>query len=111
MEANGRHYANVPGKIPGTLVNLGGQEYVLAPLNLVQCEQFELQIAELGNASAMDFKQQFAIALPLIHASLSRNYPNITLDEVRNILDLGNFKAAALAVVESSGFVPASPGE
>lgn len=99
----------VPGKIPGTRVNLGGTEFVLAPLNLVQVEALSDSIAKLGQSA--DLRENLAIAVPLVQASLSRNYPSITLDDVRQLLDLGNFAEASQAVVKISGYVPASPGE
>lgn len=110
METNGKIYAPVPGQIPGTRLNLGGIEFVLAPLNLNQLEALHELITQLGTASN-DMRENMSRALPLIHASLLRNYPDMTVDDVRAIIDLGNFSAASKAVVEISGYVPAKPGE
>ena len=111
METNGKQYHAVPGMIPGTRMNLGGEWYVLPPLNLRQCEEFGDLIATLGEASTRPLNEQLKMALPLIHASLTRNYPDITADQVRELIDFGNFTEAAKAVVSSSGYVPAQPGE
>ncbi len=109
METNGRKYAAVPGKIPGTPINLGGIDFVMPPLNLDQVQQFESVLPTLG-------KQKTLLAninegLPLLHAALSRNYPDLTLDDLRPLLDLGNFPTACEALVESSGYVESVPGE
>ena len=110
MEANGKSYAPVPGEIPGTRVNLGGTEFVLAPLNLNQVEQFHELITSLRSPSD-DLLENMKRGIPLIHASLSRNYPGITPEDVAALVDIGNFAAASRAVVEISGYAPAKPGE
>jgi hypothetical protein len=106
---NGKSYRPVPGKIPGTAINLGGTEWILAPLNLNQVEQFGDRIAALGSKSTL--KENLADAAELVHASLSRNYSDITVEDVREMLDLGNFEKAAKAVVSISGYKAAQPGE
>lgn len=106
--ANGK-YRPVPGKIPGTVVNLGGVDYTLAPLNLIQVEALDDSIRKLG--SSQDMKENFEIALPLVHASMTRNYPDVTLEDVRLLLDMGNFMAATQAVVRISGYTPSASGE
>jgi len=103
VTTNGSKYAPVPGKIPGTTINLGGHELVLAPLNLDQVQQFEEQIGKLGTpASAKEALEQ---AVPIIHASLQRNYEDMTEADVRGLLDVGNFPMALEALVSVSGFV------
>jgi hypothetical protein len=44
-------------------------------------------------------------------ASLSRNYPDITLERVQEIVDVGNMTAAIKAVLSVSGYREAAPGE
>lgn len=107
---NGSTYKPVPGKIPGTVLNLGGVDYIVAPLNLNQVEEFEARIKTLGTKPTM--AENLADAAVLVHASLSRNYSDITIEQVRAVIDLGNFEKAAKAVVSISGFAAApSSGE
>ena len=107
-------YAAIPGKIPGTPINLGGVEYILAPLNLDQVRKFESVLPTLGQKETLG--ENITESLPVIHASLSRNYPDITLEQVSGLIDLGNLQAACLAVISISGYeksagepAPASP--
>ncbi len=109
METNGRKYAAVPGKIPGTLLNLGGIEFVMPPLNLDQVRQFEHVLPTLGKKESL--AENLQEALPVLHAALSRNYPDLTPEDLGPLLDLGNFPEACAAIVESSGYVQATPGE
>ena len=102
-------YAARPGSIPGTPLNLGGLRLVMAPLNFAQVEQFESLLPNLGRRET--FAENVDEALPVIHASLSRNYPDLTLAELRLLLDLDNFPKACDALVRISGYTEAAPGE
>jgi hypothetical protein len=109
VKANGHTYKALPGKIPGTPVNLGGMDYIMPPLNLDQVQEFESIIPKLGQRPTL--RENLEEALPLIHAALSRNYPEITIEDLRKILDLGNFSIACDALVTVSGYTKASAGE
>lgn len=96
------NYAPVPGQIPGTTFNLGGKDFILAPLNLDQVQALEPVIASFADASGMG--EIAKVASALVHASLSRNYPDITEGDVKMMLDLGTMKKAIEAVLGVSGF-------
>lgn len=93
-------YAPLPGKIPGTSVNLGGHELVLAPLNLDQLTELSPSIEALGKQDTL--AQNIERGLPIIHASLLRNYPEMTLDDVRALVDVGNVGPAFAAIMQGS---------
>ena len=48
---------------------------------------------------------------PTVHASLSRNYPAITLDQVRGLLDMGTLVQAITAAAYSTALAHAPRGE
>lgn len=81
----------------------------MPPLNLDQVRELEDGIKGLQSKPSM--RENIEDALPLLHAALSRNYPDLSIEELRPLIDLGNFKDACDALVRSSGFVPAQPGE
>ena len=103
------NFKPVPGSIPGTKLNLGGVEFVMPPLNLNQARQHEDAIKNLGQKATLS--ENMEDALPIIHAALSRNYPDLVLEDLRALIDIGNFRQATEALATSSGFVPAKPGE
>ena len=103
-------YAPVPGKIPGRALNMGGRELVLAPLTLDQVQEFEPTMTRLADSSK-PLREMLADFLPVILASLQRNYPDITLEDVRALVDVGNFKEATEAIVDISGYKRVAPGE
>ena len=103
------NFKPVPGSIPGTLLNLGGVEFVMPPLNLDQVNQFQEAIKSLGQKASP--AENMEDALPIIQAALSRNYPDLTLDDLRGLIDMGNYTSATRALVTSSGFISAKAGE
>lgn len=96
-------YKPKTGKIPGTQINLGGVDFVMPPLNLDQVQQFSDVIPTLGKKPTLI--ENINEALPVIFAALSRNYQDLTIEDLRPLLDLGNFRDACVAVATSSGFV------
>lgn len=113
---NASKYAPVPGSIPGTLVNLSGVQLVIAPLNLDQVKALEDQVSQLGVRAKPDgtlrtLSEMMEQSIPLLLCALSRNYPDITEEDLRKIIDLGNFQAASQAVIKVSGYVVGQAGE
>jgi hypothetical protein len=103
------NYVPVPGKIPGVAFNLGGNDFILAPLNLQQVEAMEPVIAKFKDAN--DMAAVAEVARQLVTASLSRNYPDITEDDVKHLLDLGQMREAIQAVLGVSGYKTAGEGK
>ncbi len=109
-ESGNGKYAPRPGNIPGVAVNLGGVDYIIAPLNLRQAEELEPIISGLvqapeGETVAAAIKR----GLPIILASLQRNYPDITAEQLADLIDLGNFRACIDAVTSTSGYTKGEP--
>jgi hypothetical protein len=102
-------YAPLPGKIPGTVMNLGGHDLVLAPLNLDGTQIVEPLLEQFNTATGS--KEVATLAAKIVHVSLVRNYPDITEEEVLALLDLGNMQSAVLKVCSVSGMEFAKPGE
>jgi hypothetical protein len=103
-------YAPVPGKIPGVPINLGGVNFVLAPLGL----RLAREAAERGakiNANNPTDADMFEFGAWMIHQSLLRNYPDITAEEVMALLDSANVVEASDAIAGTSGLKRVAPGE
>lgn len=95
-------YLPTPGNIPGVVFKLSGKDFVLAPLNLRQVEELEDVIQSLGSQNNMASVAK--VASKIVHASLSRNYPDVTEDEVKDLLDISNMQDAMQAVLSTSGY-------
>lgn len=97
-----------PG-VPGKAMNLAGSEYIIAPLNLRQLE--ELGDVIDGVNKLVTLRDVSRAALALAHASLSRNYPEITKAKVAEIVDVGNMRDVIETVLTTSGYGKTKPGE
>lgn len=97
-----------PG-IPGTVMNLAGSDYTLAPLNLRQLEELSDTIDAVNAITSL--RDAAKAALLLAHASLSRNYPDITKAQVAELVDAGNMRELIETVLGVSGYGKTKPGE
>jgi hypothetical protein len=97
-------------KLTGVPLKLGGADYVLPPLNLAALEKYWALIESWGEPPA-SLVGRLSEGAELLHAALVRNYPELTLAEVKEGLDLANFPAALAQLLEVSGLVRRLPGE
>ncbi|MBF0401888.1 MAG: hypothetical protein HQL90_14115 [Magnetococcales bacterium] len=88
---------------PGITVQLGGKEWVCPPLNFYQLQQLlpRLQSMQAGELNI----EWLQASVEIIHASLSRNYPDLTLQTVAEMVDMNNFTHILNTVMEVSGLV------
>jgi hypothetical protein len=88
-------------KIKGVAVVLGGDTYVIPPLSLGAVEQLQDRISKFtGDVTDRD---QIATVIDAAHSALKRNYPEITRDEVADLIDLENMADVFEAVMDVSG--------
>lgn len=96
--------------IEGTPLPLGRTVYILPALNLKMMKMFRDDLVLLqtgvGDRTDQEAVEGYGEALVRVTvAALSRNYPDITEDDVREALDFNNMKKTTLAVLGASGFV------
>lgn len=109
-DVNGSKYAPRPGHIPGVPINLGGVDFVLAPLGLRLAREASDKGKALSEPGASE-DDALAFGAWMVHQSLLRNYPDITLDEVSALLDQANVREASDAIAGLSGLQRVKPGE
>jgi len=97
-------------KLDGVPLKLGGTDYILPPLNLAALEKYWPVIESWGEPPA-SLVQRLSEAAELLHAALLRNYPELTLAEVKEGLDLASFPAILPQLLEVSGLTRRPPGE
>jgi hypothetical protein len=105
--------------LPGKTVFLAGETYVVPELNFQALqEQRELmkEIHQMAFYSVEELKKQidFATAahfLPVVHAAIKRNYPDVTLEKLQGGLGMtdlrsGEFFKALVAAMNPEGDKP-----
>lgn len=94
-------------QIDGVTIRLGGNDYVVPPLSFKQVKKLlpRLQLlAKMDPISATP--EQRTLVVELVQSALSRNYPEVTMEEVEDMLDLGNMLGVLKAVTGISGLIP-----
>lgn len=89
-------------KHKGVEIELGGEIYVVPPLNFISIERFE---ERLENIQSLSMMKQISLMIDIIHCALLRNYPDLTRDDVGSLLDVSNIHGVYHAVMFDSGLV------
>lgn len=94
---------------PGVVVKIGGVEYQAPPLNITGLVTIEESGAmALRNSSKMRDKVQGCLVIAV--ASLNRNYPDMTVEQLTEeteAQELAPLMKAVAKLLDISGFVPA----
>lgn len=108
-------------RFEGKQFNLGGTVYVVPSLSVKQAKRFweditELDFLEVDQKDRTKLKEFSRLIpthwdkmVPIIHAAMSRNYPNLKVEELEEMLDVTNIWGLMRTVVGASG-VTARPG-
>jgi hypothetical protein len=100
-----------PGMVDGTVITLGGQDYVCPPLNLKNCRLLSEELDSLQRVRGILKPEDVDTVCKIALAALQRNYPSMTLEEVEEKIDLGNFSSVILSVLKTSGVEEKKQGE
>ncbi len=89
--------------LPGIPFDFGaGRVLVVPPLSLTALEKFNAQLSALPELAATDPKAIGTI-LELAHQTLRRNYPEMSRDEVGDLIDLGNMAELYACLMDVGG--------
>jgi hypothetical protein len=98
-------------KVEGETIHIGGREFVVPSLSVRQAKKLWPSILELDKGITVEnLPEKYELAIPIIHAALSRNYPDLTQDELEDLVDVKNLRQLLLVVSGQSGIKP-KPGE
>lgn len=86
--------------IPGIPMTLGdGKEYVIPPLTLGALEDLQDRIDKVAGVDSASIGTMIDVGL----AALKRNYPDITREDVRQLMDLENMEEVFTSALDASG--------
>jgi hypothetical protein len=90
-------------KFPGIKKTIGGVEYVVPPVSLRTLQQLQSELEKFDSAGAQLNPEAVSTAITVIHSALARNYPSMTIDEVSDLIDVGNMMELFEVVMDVSG--------
>ena len=90
-------------KIPGVELTLGGEKYILPPLSINSLIQIKPRIDAFMNSADPTDLESLNTVVDAAAAALLRNYPEMTTDEIGNLIDLGNMQDVLRSVMDVSG--------
>ena len=94
--------------IEGTEINMGGEAFIVPPLNFKRVKRLKASLETLSrlNPATSDMTdKQLEAAIDVVHTALTRNYPDMERDRVEELLDLRNLPHVMAAIMGQSGFV------
>lgn len=89
-----------PVKIKGIPLPLGGKTYIVPPLNLGALERLQERLTSF--TGGID-QESVSTVLDAAHSALLRNYPDLTRDQVAEVVDVANMAEVMEAVMDVSG--------
>jgi hypothetical protein len=96
--------------VPGTVVPIGGEDFIVPPLSITQLRAFLPRVQQLvGLDAAQMGDAQLEVLVAIITTALQRNYPELTTAKVEEILDLGNALPVLNAILGGIKLPPAEP--
>jgi tRNA G37 N-methylase Trm5 len=102
-------------KVPGTKLELRGEEFEVTPLTAADLEDMESQVQRIIKLNDYPVKEDWQAIGDLLFASLQVNHPSISRDQVRKLIDSGNFRRVIHALIFAALSFPeaseAKPGE
>lgn len=99
-------------KYEGVPVRIGNQTWVLPSLSVGQAKKLWPKLLSIDNVggSVEEIKkampEKFDDMVAIIHAALSRNYKDISLEQLADIVSISQVKHLLLVVSGQSGFTP-----
>ncbi len=98
--------------IDGELIKIGGKEFVMPPLNFGRLKKLkpELEILRAADNCNTLENEVLDAEITIIHSALTRNYPDITREQVEDLIDLRNVHSIMPAVMAQSGLVKREGG-
>lgn len=96
--------------IEGAKINMGGQDWIVPALTFGQLKRLMPKINTLSAGGDMDASQMDAIT-EVVQAAMSRNYPEMTVEKVADMLDMANAGPVVRAVMGQSGLVPSGEAQ
>lgn len=99
-------------RFPGVSVAVGDRTFVVPRLSLRQLQVLKDQIKRIQDRSKeIDLDAQIGDITDIVHAAVGRNYPDLSRDELADLLDLGTVGPFLRAAIDGSAEGDTPKGE
>jgi hypothetical protein len=92
------------GKRGGKWVTLGLEAYRIPALGFAAIADLQDDVESLRDMGGRPSPEHMKVVAKIVHAAMLRNYPEMTVAEVEDMLDLDNYSPVLSAVLSISGF-------
>ena len=100
-------------KYEGQEVKVGGEVFIIPPLSFGILKRHKVFIESIGKTRDDGTSKTPLEDLPgicmVVHEAIKRNYPEITLEQVEDLIDMNNFGTIFNAIMQNSGLELAPP--
>lgn len=95
----------------GQWITFGDEQYRVPPLAFRAIQDLAQEVASLKDIVGTPSAEQMQAVEKIVHAAIARNYPSLSIDQVSDMLDIGNYQQVLSAVLSIGGFTKAAaPG-
>lgn len=110
--AKEKNMENIKKLIDGVTVNMGGKDWIVPALSFKQLRELlpKIQSLDQNDKDSMVDEKHTMIVTELVKAALSRNYPDVTIEDVENMLDIRNSSILMLAIMGKGNAVAPQVG-
>lgn len=95
--------------LPGVDIKLGGQTFVVPPLNVKGLEKHDADIFRVTTDPTLRGREKMDVLCQIICTAIQRNYKDMTVDYVKEWVDMANAGGVFEAVMAVSGFKKEAP--
>lgn len=97
----------------GVKVRIGRQDFIVPALSIRQVKRFRPVLSTMGRfaAGGEPSDQELDALTEMLHAALSRNYPDLTVDQLGDMIDLRSLPELIKAIVARTELEATKPGE
>ena len=92
----------------GETITIRGKGYIIPGLSFEQLENNADDIDKVMNSKNENMTKMISVVAKIVHLAMSRNYPDLTVGEVKKKLDMRNKEKIIQAIMGSSGFQTAA---
>lgn len=97
-------------RFKGQPIDLGDRSFVVPPLALGAVKDLLPRLQKITTGGGLPSADDMDTMVDAAHAAIARNYPEVTREELLELIDLGNIRPVFRMIMGISGFEPSSAG-